>query len=48
MSSANPVRSDPLPYWLQLSDENLVDDDEQRVARVDVYGDIQDDDQERG
>ena len=37
-----------MPYWLQLSDENLVDDDDQRVARVEVFGDIQDDDQERG
>ena len=48
MTSANPVRSDPLLDWLQPFDENLVDDHEQRVARVEVYGDIQDDDQERG
>ena len=38
MSSANPVRGDPLPDWLQPFDENLVDDEEQRVARVEVYG----------
>ena len=47
MSSANLVRCDPLPDWLQPFDENLVDDEEQKVARVEVYGDIQDDDQER-
>ena len=40
MSSAYPVRSDPLPDWLQPFDENLVDDEEQKVARVEVYGDI--------
>ena len=34
MSSASPVRSDPLSDWLQPFDENLVDDEEQRVARV--------------
>ena len=33
--------------WLLPFDENLVDDEEQRVDRVEVYGDIQDDDQER-
>ena len=39
MSSANPVRSDPLPDWLQPHDENLDDDDEeQRVASVEVFG----------
>ena len=47
MSSAKPVRCDPLPDWLQPFDENFVDDEEQKVARVEVYGDIQDDDQER-
>ena len=47
MSSANPVRGDSLPDWLQPFDENCVDDEEQRVARVEVYGDIQDDDQDR-
>ena len=47
MSSANLVRGDPLPDWLQPFDENLVDDEEQKVARVEVHGDIQDDDQER-
>ena len=47
MSSANLVRGDPLPDWLQPVDENLVDDEEQKVACVEVYGDIQDDDQER-
>ena len=34
MSSANPVRDDPLLDWLQPFDESLVDDEEQRVARV--------------
>ena len=48
MSSANPVRGVPLPDELQPFDENLVDDEEQRVARVEVFGDMQDDDQERG
>ena len=47
MSSANPVRSDLLPDRLQPFDEILVDDEDQRVARVEVCGDIQDDDQER-
>ena len=47
MSSASSVRCDPLPDWLQPFDENLVDDEEQRVARVEVFGDIQDHDQER-
>ena len=47
MSSANPVRGDPLSGWLQPSEEKLVDDEEQRVARVEVYGDIQGEDQER-
>ena len=47
MSSANLVRCDPLPDWLQPFDENLVDDEEQKVERVEVYGDIQDEDQER-
>ena len=44
MSSANPVRSDLLPDRLQPFDD---DDEDQRVARVEVCGDIQDDDQER-
>ena len=47
MSSSNPVRGDPLPDWLQPFDENLVDEEEQRGDRVEVYEDIQDDDQER-
>ena len=48
MSSSNPVRGDPLPDRLQPLNENLVDDGEQRVARVEVYENIQeDDDQER-
>ena len=50
MSSSNPVRGDPLLDWLdwlQPFDENLVDEEEQRVARVEVYENIQDDDQER-
>ena len=47
MSSANHVRGDPLPDWLQPFKENLVDEEDQRVDRVEVYGDIQDDDQER-
>ena len=34
MSSSNPVRSDPLPDWLQPFDENLVDVEEQRGDRV--------------
>ena len=46
MSSANPVRGYPLPDWLQPFDENLVDE-EQRVARVEMYEDIQNDEQER-
>ena len=47
MSSSNPVRGDPLPDWLQPFDENLVDEEEQRGDRVEVYEDMQDDDQER-
>ena len=47
MSSSNPVRSDPLPDWLQPFDENLVDEEEQRGDRVEVHEDMQDDDQER-
>ena len=47
MSSSNPVRSDPLPDWLQPFDENLVDEEEQRGDRVEISEDIQDDDQER-
>ena len=47
MSSSNPVRGDPLPDWRQPFDENLVDEEEQRVARVEVYEEKQDDDQER-
>ena len=46
-SNANPVRGDPLPDSLQPFNENLVHGEELRVARVEVYGDIQDDDQER-
>ena len=38
---------DPLPDWLQPFDEKLVDHEEQRVTRVEVHGDIQDDEQER-
>ena len=34
MSSSNLVRGDPLPDWLQLFDENLVDEEEQRGDRV--------------
>ena len=41
------MRSDPLPDWLQPFDENLVDEEEQRVACVEEYEDIQDYDQER-
>ena len=44
MSSSNPVRCDPLPDWLQPYDENLVDEEEQRGDRVEVYEDVQDDD----
>ena len=47
MSRSNPVRSDPLPDWLQPFDENLVDEEEQRGDRVEVHEDMQDDDQER-
>ena len=47
MSSSNPVRSDPLPDWLQPFDENLVDEEEQRGDHVEVYEDVQDDNQER-
>ena len=47
MSSANHVRGDPLPDWLQLLKENSVDEEDQRVDLVEVYEDIQDDDQER-
>ena len=41
------MRSDPLPDWLQPFDENLVDEEEQSVDRVEVHRNIQDDDQER-
>ena len=47
MSSSNLVRGDPLPDWLQPFDENLVAEEEQRGDRVEVFEDIQDDDQER-
>ena len=47
MSSSNPVRGDPLPDWLQAFDENLVDEEEQRGERMEVYEHFQDDDQER-
>ena len=47
MSSANPVRGDPLLDWLQPFDENMADEEEQRGNRVEVYGDIQDDDREK-
>ena len=47
VSNSNLVGGDPLPDWLQPFDENLVDDEEQRVARVAVFGDRQDDDLER-
>ena len=47
MSSSNPVRCDPLPDWLQPLDENMADEEEQRVGRVEVYENKQDDDQER-
>ena len=47
MSSSNPLRSDPLPDWLQPFDEHLVDEEEQRVDRVEVYDDIQARDQVR-
>ena len=47
MSSSNLVRGDPLSDWLQPFDENLVDEEEQRGDRVEMYEDIQDDDQER-
>ena len=46
MSSSNPVRGDPLPDWLRPFDEILVDEEEQRGDRVEVFEDIQDDDQE--
>ena len=36
MSSSNLVRRDPLPDWLQPFDENFVDEEEQRVDRVEV------------
>ena len=32
MSSANPVRGDPLPDWLQPFDEKLVEDEEQSCS----------------
>ena len=41
------MRGDPLPDWLQRFDEILVDEEEQRGDRVEVYEDMQDDDQER-
>ena len=47
MSSANHEMCDPLPDWLQPLKENLVDEEDQRVDLVEVYEDIQDDDQER-
>ena len=47
MSSSNPVRGDPLLDWLQPFEENFVDEEEQRGDRMEVYEDIQDDDQER-
>ena len=47
MSSSNLVRGDLLLDWLQPFDENLVDGEEQRVARVEENEDTQDDDQER-
>ena len=47
MSSSNPVRGDPLIDWLQPFEENFVDEEEQRGDRMEVYEDIQDDDQER-
>ena len=40
MSSRKLVRSDPLLDWLQPFDENLVDEEEQRVDRVEVHGNI--------
>ena len=46
LSSSNLVRCDPLPDWLQLFDENLVDEEEQRGDCVEVYQDIQDNDEE--
>ena len=45
MSSSNPVRGVPLTDWLQPFDENLVDEEEQRVDRVEVYEDILDNSQ---
>ena len=47
MSSADPVRGDPLPDWLQPFDETLVDEEEQKGDRVEENEDMQDDDQER-
>ena len=47
MSSANLVRCDPLLDWQQPFDENLVGDEELRVARVEENGDIQDVHRER-
>ena len=47
MTSSNHVRGDPLLVLLKPFDENLVDEEEQRGDRVEVYEDIQDDDQER-
>ena len=41
------LRTDPLPDWLQPFDGNLVDEEEQRVGRVEVHEEIQDGDQER-
>ena len=41
------MRGDPLPDWLQPFDENLVDEKERRSDRMEVYEDMQDDDQER-
>ena len=38
MSSSIPVRGDPLLDWPQPFDENLVDEEEQRVDSVEVYG----------
>ena len=47
MEVSSSMRSEPLPDWLQPFDENLVDEEEQRGDRMEVYDDMQDDDQER-
>ena len=47
MSSSTPVRSDPLPDRLQPFAEILVDEEEQRINRVEGNENTQDDGEER-